>query len=85
MQNVLSFVFVFVIGNCNFEIDKCSWFDVYIDDFDWLFGSGTIISLFIGFRTDYIIGNVIGKVYFIFERKYKYIIFSFFMFLSLNG
>lgn len=77
---------MFVIGNCNFEIDKCSWFDVYIDDFDWLFGSGTIISLFTGFRTDYIIGNVIGKVNFIYEKKFIYILFLVFLwFLSLKS
>lgn len=81
-----SFVFVFAaIGNCNFEIDKCSWSDVHTDDFDWLSGSGTTTSSSTGPRTDHTTGNATGKVYLIHERKHKYIIFSFFMFLSLKG
>lgn len=85
MQNASSFVLVFAIGNCNFEIDKCSWSDVHTDDFDWLSGSGTTTSSSTGPRTDHTTGNATGKVYFIPERKHKYIIFSFFMFLSLKS
>lgn len=86
MKNASNFVFVFAIGNCDFEIDKCSWSDVHTDDFDWLSGSGTTTSSSTGPRTDHTTGNATGKINLIHEEKTCiYIIFSFFMFLSLKS
>lgn len=66
------FFFVFAIGNCDFEIDKCSWSDVHTDDFDWLSGSGTTTSSSTGPRTDHTTGNATGKIYLIQERRLMY-------------
>ena len=58
---ILWLVFLSVTGNCNFEIDKCSWSDVHTDDFDWLSGSGATTSSSTGPRNDHTTGNATGK------------------------
>lgn len=57
------YFFFFFEGDCIFEKGKCIWINflnVVDDEFDWIRRSGSILSLFMGFSMDYIIGILNG-------------------------
>lgn len=50
---------------CIFEsFNLCGWIQDKIDQFDWIFKVGYIILLGIGFSVDYILGIVIGGLFY---------------------
>lgn len=52
---------MFSAGDCDFEIDKCSWSNMKTDDFDWVVGSGTTTSSSTGPSSDHTKGNSQGN------------------------
>ena len=53
------------LGDCDFEKDRCTWFEIKdgTDDFDWQLGSGTTLSSSTGPSSDHTLGNAQGKDY----------------------
>ncbi|KAK7473655.1 hypothetical protein BaRGS_00035133, partial [Batillaria attramentaria] len=52
-------------GNCNFELDLCSWTNSHADDFDWQMGSGKTTTSGTGPSADHTYNNGTGKYIFI--------------------
>ncbi|KAK0068562.1 MAM and LDL-receptor class A domain-containing protein 2, partial [Biomphalaria pfeifferi] len=48
-------------GNCDFELDLCSWTNVLNDDMDWVVGMGNTQSSATGPSSDHTYGNNTGK------------------------
>lgn len=49
-------------GNCDFERDLCGYTNrQYIDQFDWMLGSGKTASVYTGPKTDHTIGDANGN------------------------
>lgn len=63
-------------GNCNFELDLCSWSNVHGsgDNFDWVKGSGRTTSSGTGPSTDHTTNNSTGKTNIIIDG-YSYAFF----------
>ena len=59
-MNIIEFS---IKGNCNFELDLCSWSNVHGsgDNFDWVRGSGRTTSSGTGPSTDHTTNNSTGK------------------------
>ncbi|KAH9494979.1 hypothetical protein Btru_018315, partial [Bulinus truncatus] len=52
-------------GNCDFELDLCSWSNSINDDIDWVVGMGSTQSFDTGPTNDHTYGNSTGKYLFI--------------------
>ncbi|XP_033751988.1 MAM and LDL-receptor class A domain-containing protein 1-like [Pecten maximus] len=53
-------------GNCNFELDLCTWSNVHTgDDFDWITGSGSTTSTGTGPQADHTLNNSNGTYIYI--------------------
>lgn len=52
---------LFLLGNCDFEVDTCSWSNSRNDTFDWQRASGGTTSTGTGPSSDHTLANSTGK------------------------